>query len=107
MPRYIDEENLIRRMHTMAKDKNYPPYADIFKSFAFKVFKDLLMSEPTADVQEVKHGKWMLHIEGFPEYDDPCNEYECSNCGCYDVFSPSKEVPYCPYCGAKMDGKEN
>lgn len=101
MARYIDEENLIRRMHTMAKDKNYPPYADIFKSFAFKAFKDLLMSEPTADVQEVKHAHWEKLANGYG--------YVCSNCRVREkrsaVFNGTHK--FCYKCGAKMDGKEN
>ncbi len=67
---------------------------------------------PVADVQEVKHGHWVI-----TEYE----YYDCSVCGdsyfngcdshaearerlekrLYDVYS------YCPYCGAKMDEKEN
>lgn len=92
MARYIDEENLIRRTHTMA--------ADIFKSFAFKVFKDLLMSEPTADVQKVTHGRWI---------DKGHFTSECSCCGSYvcNGLLYSTHLRYCPNCGAKMDGKEN
>lgn len=104
MARYIDEENLIRRMHTMAKDKNYPPYADIFKSFAFKVFKDLLMSEPTADVQEVKHGVW-IDTEAYTNHYG--HIYECSNCHKEVADDFIVKHTYCLHCGAKMDGKEN
>lgn len=100
MAKYIDEENLIRRMHTMAKDKNYPPYADIFKSFAFKVFKDLLMSEPTADVLKVKHGKWSRGIENSGSVYAHCSACNRKmNDYCYGYL-------HCPMCGAIMDGKE-
>ena len=49
---------------------------------------------PTADVQEVKHGRWEDNyvgdsIEGL--YCTECGEI----CGC--------EFDYCPNCGAKMD----
>ena len=45
----------------------------------------------TADVVEVKHGKW--------EYKHhPLINYACSECGQLD--NPYK---YCPNCGAKMD----
>lgn len=98
MARYIDEKNLIRRMHTMAKDKNYPPYADIFKSFAFKVFKDLLMSEPTADVQEVKHAFWNTKRTIVHDGETYCSECE---------YETERRTTYCPNCGARMDGKEN
>ena len=58
---------------------------------------------PVADVQEVKHGKWRECRFGngitvpFRKY------YICSHCN----HTPQKKSRYCPYCGAKMDGKEN
>lgn len=53
-----------------------------------------------ADVEEVKHGEWILTKTEFgwngSEY--PA-EYTCSVCG----RKEEKEEPYC-HCGAKMDG---
>ena len=49
---------------------------------------------PTADVAEVKHGKWIERQYEMEIY------YQCSACGCNDYG----DSPYCPYCGAKMDG---
>lgn len=45
-----------------------------------------------ADVVEVVHGKW---IEG-----DLIHRYGCSCCG----VRQDKTSPYCPNCGALMDG---
>lgn len=57
----------------------------------------LVDDEPTADVQEVKHGYWKSQKQsGFYRLAD----YECSICG-YD----NDETPdYCAFCGAKMEG---
>ena len=56
---------------------------------------------PTADVVEVKHGEWR---QGVP--------YVCSICGkpAPDEKNTSERYscwtsPYCPHCGAKMDGE--
>ena len=52
---------------------------------------------PAADVQPVKHGRWIN--ENF------CTR--CSACGnmtIYDKYSREVESDYCPNCGAKMDG---
>ena len=53
---------------------------------------------PTADVVEVKHGEW---VGG--KFNDYSGEYEeqCSNC---KKYSREYARPYCPNCGAKMDG---
>lgn len=63
---------------------------------------DVFVDIPAAGVKEVVHGKW--------KYDDGMN-WECSRCRrlaltffCCDEQCRS---PYCPNCGAKMDGGEN
>ena len=55
--------------------------------------KEWLDEQPTADVTEIIHAKWIINSDGYYPY--------CSNC---------KEIPeygvmskYCPECGAKMD----
>lgn len=51
---------------------------------------------PSADVEEVRHGEWEYYTIGVTSY------RECSVCG---ENSPSGfKSPYCPNCGAKMDG---
>ncbi len=54
---------------------------------------------PAADVQPVKHGRW---IDKNPQdkYDPRCI---CSVCG--SVEFPLSRHKYCPNCGAKMDGE--
>lgn len=67
---------------------------------------------PTADVEEVRHGEWR------DRYDEKYANrlYECSLCGevapdgtVYDELErPLRQQilsPYCPRCGAKMDGE--
>lgn len=54
--------------------------------------------EPTADVQEVKHGKWIMSS-------DRPDTIICSVCSVgYDVWKhEAKDFKYCPNCGARMD----
>ena len=59
---------------------------------------DEMNAFPTADVQEVKHAKWIQNS---------CHDrfYTCSECGRHVetyFISPVKAYPYCN-CGAKMD----
>lgn len=62
---------------------------------------DVFAEIPTADVVEVRHGEWK---QGVP--------YVCSICGkpAPDEKNTSERYscwtsPYCPHCGAKMDGE--
>lgn len=57
---------------------------------------------PSADVAPVVHARWI----NWGIYNDDGNgEYTCSCCGHNDKHSPNIRVPYCWYCGAKMDAK--
>ena len=62
----------------------------------------LIKTEPTADVQEVRHGKWI-----YDGSDIGWANYKCSSCGeCFVLESGTpqeNEYNYCPNCGAKMD----
>lgn len=52
-----------------------------------------ILDAPAADVQEVKHGKWI----------DKVWIWECSVCKKRSSYG---KTDYCPNCGAKMDAKE-
>lgn len=55
-----------------------------------------VLQQPTADVVEVKHGKWIdkeYHIWG--------DKYICSVCG----FTVPKKYKNCPECISRMDGE--
>ena len=54
--------------------------------------------KPTADVEEVRHGRWLPQVVG------GVNTWDCSECK--TIGSP--QWKRCPICEAKMDGgKEN
>ena len=54
------------------------------------------------EMEEIRHGKW--------EYDSGdvgYTNYLCSECKNFFTFYEGFDLyPYCPYCGAKMDKKE-
>lgn len=62
----------------------------------------LLDTVPTANVQEVRHGKWI-----YEDSDIGWADYKCSACGeCFvlEAGTPQEnEYNFCPNCGAKMD----
>lgn len=61
-------------------------------------FAEYLYELPTADVAPVVHGRW-----GTGRFNLETGNYEkqCTRCR---NFSKEYGKPYCPHCGAKMDG---
>ena len=99
MARYIDADALLEELNFIEPDE------ELYES-DHAVWLDCRMDvihAPTADVEEVKHGEWFM-------LDDCANEgVYCSVCRkkvyktCY--ANQKLKSPYCPNCGAKMDGK--
>lgn len=90
MPRYIDAEKLIK--HIMENSAHWQ------KNEWYTVGALAAIARtPTADVREVKRGKWIV-CGMFDDF------LKCSICGfeitMFNAFN------YCPICGAKMDEKE-
>ena len=94
MARYIDANNINLRGIAVF-DQNLEmliPLSDVRKA---------LQMTPTADVQEVRHGRWISNDLGGYKW-----AYYCSECGWVDGYPFNDRHKYCPHCGAKMDGKE-
>ena len=76
---------------------------------------DLLDSIPAADVVEVQHGRWTFGKD-LPDSFGSINKNKyhlyCSECR-NQAFNKSadndcdfdEDTPFCPWCGAKMDGE--
>lgn len=60
----------------------------------------LIKIEPTADVQEVRHGKWE---QCFEDYRKQIEGDKCSVCNFEHYGTSIRHYYYCPNCGAKMD----
>lgn len=61
-------------------------------------FTEYLDEIPTADVAPVVHGRWIVPI--------PPDNYTYCKCVCSvcNHTAGKHKTPYCPACGAKMDG---
>ena len=97
MSRYIDAEKLITVLRDGMIDENdwsYESPAECRGVLEFSIAE--VKKIPTADVAEVKHGRW-LKIEKQPHL------MRCSVCGSTSVEG---NLNYCPRCGAKMDEVE-
>ena len=99
MPRYIDADKinaeLMDEYHGMISDES------------MKIYKimQMLDNAPTADVEEVRRGKWIYkgHIDMMGYV------FQCSVCWRWMFANSIKniigEYPYC-HCGAKMESVE-
>lgn len=89
MPRYIDEEKVKHTVNEFIDRTG----SDVFTRE--QIF-DFLYETDSADVQEVRHGKWEKGKCG--------NYFVCSECG---EISDFFKYPYCHGCGAKMEEEDN
>lgn len=91
MSRYIDADKL-----------KYTKIIGCYSSEKMAVLEEDIENAPTADVEPVRRGEWKERYYSLPLSDGSRIGYECSCCLTHwDGISN-----YCPYCGAKMDGKE-
>lgn len=56
---------------------------------------EMIDDADTVDAEIVRHGEWIHDIN---------NLYGCSECFNRETMSLKRLKPYCPNCGAKMDG---
>ena len=69
-----------------------------------KRFDDL----PHADVQPVRHGRWIgISYDGYDDGNPVFYEWKCSECGKIVVADDANELNYCCNCGARMEGEQN
>jgi len=81
----IQKADAIKAFDDERVDRNY---GDVSPESVIRVIESI----PAVDAAPVMHGRW---------YDKGSLSCRCSCCGC----KSNKEYNYCPYCGAKMDGK--
>ena len=97
MAEYIDREAVMKKL-----DRYGCNTASTLghHSGAVDVVADVVYNFPATDVAEVRHGKWIEHVEvGYSGAKYFRNN--CSICGCLALKKDSEK--YCHNCGAKMD----
>ena len=100
MRRYIDADVVIEMLNKkLETDYEMSLYNHAALTESFLRF---IEHQPTADVVEVRYGQWITP----KNRSKPSDWKECSLCGYFfDVSVGDKPTPYCPQCGAKMDGE--
>lgn len=68
-------------------------------------FIESVDNAPTVDAEPVRHGRWVMESDGGTRCSSCKKKVHDTTNGCYEPVDLS-EMPYCPKCGAKMDGDE-
>lgn len=109
MARYIDVDKTIKNLDSIKELSELEG-----KLNEWQYARYIIKSSETEDVVPIVHGHWITYTYnesngcdcwGRPEY-ETIIEHECSYCHSKIITSKIKVYNYCPFCGAKMDGKD-
>lgn len=95
--RLIDADDTIEEIRERVREGSIMCYADVYRA---------IHEQDTIDAVEVVHGRWEFRNDG--RYRQ--TRCYCTACGKHSGIGGIREnqlKPYCPNCGAKMDGDEN
>ena len=94
----IDErERITRKLLPDLQDDELRP--------TLKSLREFIANRPAVDAEPVRHGTWEMRRKTInTDFATMTGTYPtCSLCG-YVEYGVDKSTPYCPGCGAKMDG---
>lgn len=100
MAKYLDsgafQAALVRKQCGPANQR----YTDGWNDCLLRV-KSMVSKAPAANVAPVVHGRWEMRPTGMATDTGPEYKAYCTVCN-----EPNKQYqpPFCPHCGAKMDG---
>lgn len=94
----LDESERIAR-------KRVPDLQDDELRPTLKSIRKFIANRPAVEAEPVRHGTWEMRRATLKtDFATMTGTYPtCSLCG-HAEFGVDKATPYCPYCGAKMDG---
>lgn len=104
MADYISREAAIKELCD-TYEREFPTADGSFDLFAVRIMPKVLRSIPAADVEPVRHGRWVSWEEAENCVPSP-DRHECSVChDAAQVLVNGLELlsDYCPNCGSKMD----
>ena len=101
MARYIDIDDTVKTF-----EKLHGEESTLLNCYNADWIFSFLESQPTADVQEVRHGKWRSEIVKITDWRGKEQSYYQPNSCSICHTGLRVRTNFCPNCGAKMDGKE-
>lgn len=103
MARYIDADELKESLKVLKAEGNNEKYVQGLQDAIDCYFPQIIDDVPTADVEPVRHGRWIEHPDDIFPLE---STIECSVCGEQENVDIHNDN-FCPNCGAKMDGGVN
>ena len=105
MDEYIEREALMRRIKEIHCAECDSYHGVKCRACWVDDTLDYIDCEPAADVEQVRHGRWIM---GTGENGLQAGYRECSRCGeivkyGYSLYGVHN---FCNYCGARMDGDD-
>lgn len=99
MAEYIERQAVFDALPIVKEDKEISLYG------AVADFMVLVSALPAADVEPVRHGRWIITSKYSDIIDMEVTKYTCSVCGEYRLSTTglSQATNHCPHCGARME----
>ena len=94
MAEYIEREALLKNAQTYSME--FGEYIGDDVRDVDAILADRVKDAPAADVEPVRHGRWLINSDGYYPYCSECKEEPKSGIMTH----------YCPNCGAKMDKED-
>ena len=98
--KYIDKFAAIEAVDELKSLVSQNPFRDELVITRLDQLRFRILLLPAADVQEVRHGKWIMHVSDLFPAD---STRECDQC--HEEQPLTCDDNFCPHCGAKMEDK--
>ena len=106
MTDYIDLNEAIAALTEFRDDQTVSKYLSVENCLvargAIERATKVLESLPAADVEPVRHGRWIKESDGGTRC-SVCNKRVRDVTGGWDEPVDLSDMPYCPKCGTRMD----
>ena len=98
MTEYISKNRVKDYIHATNSTHGFTSYED------YVWLLDAVINAPAANVQPIRRGRWYGVPDGLNDDIMCCSE--CKRQAYWDADEGQQLFDYCPYCGARMDLKE-
>jgi len=111
MAEYIEKDAILSKCEEIWNNADETTQTGVDTINTIDEITDFIESLPSADVQPVKHGRWIdcTFYDPYEKSWEQNYEFKCGNCGHKIYNKPNDDNLFCGHCGARMikDGDTN